>query len=259
MLRVIRTEIFKFYFDIKRYLFNYIVGIAATSIFLGGIYWATKSLFVEAGSEVAFMGLLLWLFASSALSDATEHLTEERYIGTLERISITKTPVVCILIARFIVNFLFTLCRAILIGGILYIIFQPKTGLLFSSWRVSTMALIIAVLTIIALYGFGLFMASLGLIFKRVGAISSILEYLVLFFSGIVIPWESMPSLLQSFSKVLPMTWGIRTLNNLQSGVNFWFCFANLIFYTLIITLIGSITFHYSMKFVKKKGEYSFY
>lgn len=121
------------------------------------------------------------------------------------------------------------------------------------------MGLIIAVLTIIALYGFGLFMASLGLIFKRVGALSSILEYLILFFSGIVIPWEHMPSLLKSFSKVLPMTWGIRTLNNLQNNANFWFCFAMLIFYTLIIILIGFITFHYAMKFVKKRGEYSFY
>ena len=126
MLMTIRAEIFKFYFDIKRYLFNYIVGMVATSIFLGGLYWGTKSLFVKAGPEVAFVGLLLWVFASSAISDATGHLTEERHLGTLERISIAKSPIITILIARFIVNFLFTLCQIILIGCFLYIIFQPK-------------------------------------------------------------------------------------------------------------------------------------
>lgn len=259
MLKAIRAEVFKFYFDIKRYLFNYVVGLIASSIFLGGIYWGTRALFVEAGVGVAFVGLLLWLFAASALSDAISHITEERYIGTLERISITKTPIIYILIARFIVGFLFTLCQSVLIGSILYTIFRPDIGSLFSSWKVSGMFLITASLTVVTLYGFGLFIASLGLIFKRAGAISSILEYLILFFSGIVVPWEVMPSLLQSFSKVLPMTWGIRTLNSLQNGVNFWGCFINLVSYTLIITVIGLITFHYAMKFVKRRGEYSAY
>lgn len=259
MIRTIKAEIFKFWFDIKRYLFNYIMGTIATSIFLGGIYWGTKSLFTTSGQGVTFIGILLWLFASSAISDAAEHLTEERYLGTLERISITKSPILYILIARFIVNFLFTIFRIILIGSILYIIFKPKITFVFLSWGIFLTAFLLSILIIITLYGFGLLIASLGLIFKRTGAVTPILEYLILFLSGIIIPWEKMPRILQFISNLLPMTYGIRSLTALQNNGNFWFCFINCIIYTLIITGIGYTAFHYAINFVKKKGEYAFY
>lgn len=259
MIRAIRAELFKFYFDIKRYLFNYSMGIIITSIFLGGIYWGTRALFSTAGQATAFMGLLLWLFASSALSGASDNLAEERYLGTLERISVVKTQILHILTARFFVTFIFTLCRLAVIGGILYITFRPPIEYSLSSFRISVLILITSAFTIVSLYGFGLFIASLGLVVKRVGAMTSILEYLILFFSGIVIPWDRMPPFLQLFSKVLPMTWGIRAFSSLQTNGRFWLHFGILILYTGAIILLGVFTFHLSMHFVKKKGTYSSY
>ncbi|UZQ83939.1 hypothetical protein [Thermoanaerobacter sp. RKWS2] len=47
--KAIKAEFFKFYFDLKRYLFNYIVGLISTAIFLSGLYWAVNSLFTQSG------------------------------------------------------------------------------------------------------------------------------------------------------------------------------------------------------------------
>ena len=257
MVSPVKAEIFKFYFDIRRYIFNYIIGLISTSIFLGGIYWGVRSLFLKSGYEITFIGLLLWLFASSSLSDATSHLAEEKYLGTLERISIVKTPITSILIARFFVNFLFTLIRIFIIGFFLYIIFRPQIKFLFLSWKTILIASIVSILIIITLYSFGLLIASLSLIFKRVGAMTSILEYLILFFSGIVVPYENMPYLLKLFSNILPMTWGIKTLANLNSYFLFYLICA--ILYTFIIAIISFIMFNYAIHFVKKKGEYALF
>lgn len=259
VMKAIKAEFFKFYFDLKRYLFNYIVGLISTAIFLSGLYWAVNSLFTQSGQAVAFVGLLLWLFTPSALSDATSHLAEERYLGTLERISITKTPFIHILIARNIVHCLFTLIQTLVVGGILYVVFKPDLSYMSSSWRVTAMAVVIGMLIILTLYAFGFFIASLGMIFKRVGATTSILEYLILFFSGIVIPWNTMPASLRVFSNILPMTWGVKALENLINGGNFLGSFVGLVVYTVLIAIISIVTFRYAMLVVKKKGEYAFY
>ncbi len=259
IVKAIKAEFFKFYFDVKRYIFNYIVGLISTAIFLSGLYWGVNALFTQGGQAVAFVGLLLWLFASSALSDATNHLSEERYLGTLERISVTKTPLIHILIARNIVHCLFTLIQSIVVGGILYVVFKPDLGYMLSSWKVSVMAVVIGILIILTLYAFGFFIASLGMILKRVGAITSILEYLILFFSGIVIPWSTMPASLRAFSNILPMTWGIRALDSLLKGSGFLGSLVGLIIYTVLITIISTGTFRYATMLVKKKGEYAFY
>ncbi|HHY34843.1 MAG TPA: ABC transporter permease [Firmicutes bacterium] len=259
IVKAIKAEFFKFYFDVKRYMFNYIVGLISTAIFLSGLYWAVNALFMQTGQAVAFVGLLLWLFASSALSNATNHLSEERYLGTLERISVTKTLLIHILIARNVVHCLFTLTQSIVVGGILYVVFKPDLGYMLSSWKVSLMAVVIGILIVVTLYAFGFFIASLGMILKRVGAITSILEYLILFFSGIVVPWSSMPAPLRTFSNILPMTWGIKALDSLLNGSDFRWSFAGLIIYTVVITIISTRTFRYATMLVKKKGEYAFY
>ncbi|HHW56291.1 MAG TPA: ABC transporter permease [Clostridia bacterium] len=259
IVKAIKAEFFKFYFDLKRYLFNYIVGLISTAIFLSGLYWAVNVLFTQSGQAVAFIGLLLWLFAPSALSDATSHLAEERYLGTLERISVTKTPFIHILIARSIVHCLFTLIPTVVVGGILYMVFKPDLSYMFSAWKVSAVAVVIGMLIILTLYAFGFFIASLGMIFKRVGAITSILEYLILFFSGIVIPWSTMPASLRAFSNILPMIWGIKALDSLINGGGFLGSLVGLVIYTALITIISIVTFRYAMIVVKKKGEYAFY
>jgi len=259
MLKTIEAEALKFYYDVKRYLFNYLVGIVSTTIFLSGIYYGLRLLYVRAGEETAFVGLLLWLFSSSAISGLTDILAEERYLGTLERISATKSPFISIVVSRLIVNFLFGLLQFVIIGSILYLLFRPNLAPLFPSSKVFFMPLIVSIFLLISLYGFGFLIGSLSLIFKRVGAFSSVLEYLILFFSGIVIPWEKIPFFLRVFANFLPMTWGIRTLILIKMGVPFLFSFLNCVLYSLVVVLVGILTFHCAVIIVKRKGEYAFF
>lgn len=91
------------------------------------------------------------------------------------------------------------------------------------------------------------------------GAFSSVLEYLILFFSGIVIPWEKIPFFLRVFANLLPMTWGIRTLILIKMGEPFLFSFLNCVLYSLVVVLVGILTFHCAVIIVKRKGEYAFF
>ncbi|MEM2417120.1 MAG: ABC transporter permease [Nitrososphaerota archaeon] len=261
MIGVIKAEIFKFYFDLKRYLFNYICGFVTTAIFLIGIYWGIYYLFARRGEEIAFIGLLLWIFVSSGLSDLTNHLNEEKYLGTLERISIVKSSLLSILIARCFVNFLFTAIRIFLIATFLYIIFHPPLVFLFTSLKKFLIILLVGALIIISIYGFGFLIGSLALIFKRVGALVPILEYFILFFSGIIIPFEKMPLFIKFFSYILPMTWGIKVLYAFKNNNNdnFIIYLLILILYTLIVLITGYFLFSYTMRSVKKTGEFAFY
>jgi len=259
VLKTIEAEALKFYYDVRRYLFNYLVGIVSTTIFLSGIYYGLRLLYARAGEETAFVGLLLWIFSSSAISGLADILAEERYLGTLERISVTKSSFISIVVSRLIVNFLFGLLQFVIIGSILYLLFRPNLAPLFLSSKVFFMQFIVSIFLLLSLYGFGFFIGSLSLIFKRVVAFSSVLEYLILFFSGIVIPWEKIPFLLRVFSNFLPMTWGIRTLILIKMGEPFLFSFLNCVLYTFVILIAGISMFHYAMILVKKRGEYAFF
>ena len=259
MIYVLRAELLKFLYDLKKYRFNYTMGLIGTFILLTGIYWGAKSLSVSGGNATMFVGIVLWLFASTCISDASNHLFEERYYGTIEQLSITRFSLLQIFMARFFVDLLLSIVEIIVIGIPLFLIFFPGLGVFFAGVKHAIISLMLIIFLILTLYGFGLFLAALGLIFKRVGTFSGILEYLILFFTGIVVPYESMPEVLRIVANILPMGLGIRGLRGLENGVVQWGYVWLSGVYSLLILLIAITIFEKGIRYVKRTGEYSAY
>jgi ABC-2 type transport system permease protein len=256
MKHTIRAEIFKFYWDIRRYLFNYTVGLIAEIIFIGGLYWSVSRF--EKSKEIIFGGLVLWLFARGALSDASTIIGEERYYGTFERVSVTKSSLFSILISRLIVNFLFESIKVMILAGILYIIFRPPVRFSFVPDKI-LFIWIITILVIMCLYSWGFIIASLQLIWKRTGAIIPIIEYIFLVFSGVIVDVSTIPRLLVPVSNLIPITWEIKILQKLFEGQSIIIPTIHLIIYTIIILQIGYLIFNIAVKHTKKTGGYGFY
>ncbi|HOK23634.1 MAG TPA: ABC transporter permease [Candidatus Hydrothermia bacterium] len=256
---VLKAEILKFWYDLKRYKFNYLIGLLATFIFLTGIYRGVTSSSEESGNATTFIGLILWIFAARCISDASDNLFEERYYGTIEQISVTRFSLPNIFMARFFVDLLFAVIRIFFIGLPMFILFSPKIGIFFTTLENSIITTIVIISIIITLYGFGLLLAALGFMFLRIGSFSSVFQYLILFFSGIVIPYESMPQPLRAFSNLLPMGLGIRVLSGIEKNMLLFKEILLTILYSILIFTVAVITFKKSVRHVKQTGKYSAY
>ena len=79
----------------------------------------------------------------------------------------------------------------------------------------SIAGLIAFLITILGIAGFGLILAGMGLIFKKSQPFAYLLNNLLLFFNGSILPLEKMPVWVQIASKTLPTTQGIAVLRNI--------------------------------------------
>ncbi|HOJ86099.1 MAG TPA: ABC transporter permease [Elusimicrobiales bacterium] len=254
MIYTLKAELFKFYWDIRRYLFNYSVGIIAEGIFISGLYWALLK--YKDSPEILMIGLIMWLFAKTALSDASSMVGEERYYGTFERLSTTKSSLFSILICRIIVNFIYSVLRILIIVTVMCLIFKPDLNYLFSKFN--TLLFITFVFLIASMYSWGFIVCGLQIIWKKVGAIVPIIEYIFLVFSGIIVDVEKIPVFLKLISNIIPITWGLKILRETDiSKIIVYLTF--LIIYTIVSFIIGLFIFNFSISHTKKTGQYGFY
>jgi len=254
MIYTLKAEIFKFYWDIKRYLFNYSVGIIAEGIFILGLYWALLK--YKDSPEILMIGLIMWLFARSALSDASSMIGEERYYGTFERLSTTKSSLIVILISRIIVNFLYSTLRVLIIASLMVLIFRPNLSFLF--FKINIFLFITFIFLIASMYCWGFIICGLQIIWKKVGAIVPIVEYIFLVFSGIIVDTDKIPTFLKPISNIIPISWGLKILKETDlNRIMIYLIF--LIIYTIISLIIGLYIFNFSISHTKKTGQYGFY
>jgi ABC-type Na+ efflux pump permease subunit len=146
-------------------------------------------------------------------------LQEERELGTLEQIFLTRTSLTKMLFGRAISTFVFEAISGV---GLILVIFYvlsilinvPLDSLLLL--QISYPALLFVILlTMLGIYGFSFLLAGFALIFKRIGAFTITFNYLFLFFTGITVSEKKLPYLFDLFSKFLPITWGCINLKNI--------------------------------------------
>ena len=121
-------------------------------------------------------------------------------------------------------------------------------------------AIVAFILTLVGIAGFALILAGTGLIFKKSGPFAYLLNNVLLFFNGSILPLEKMPKAIQLLSKTLPTTQGIAVLRNMifkhQSLAS---ALADgsliiLIFNSAIYMTIGIAVFMYCEKWAQKNG-----
>jgi ABC-2 type transport system permease protein len=199
---------------------------------------------------IGFLNMALWAMGFS--------LRKEQYWGTLESVFAAPVPRwvfilgmaahstlhqgLMISLQLIVISFIFKL--TVNVGGII-----PS--------------LAIVGLMLIAMYGLGMMIASLTLIFKQGYLISEALSALILVITPIAYPLAVLPVVMQKASLIFPTTYGILTTRHFLIGEKMNFSvgtsFLRLAILCVVWVLFGLIVFAFIDKSTRRSGTLAHY
>lgn len=154
------------------------------------------------------VGYITWVYANYIIYDANYFIIDAGQTGVLEQVYITPYPFSVKLMSRFIASAVFCSLELTLVVASLLIFCPVSIPITFSS-------IIAFIVTLIGIAGFALVLAGMGLIFKKSGPFAYLLNNVLLFFNGSILPLEKMPKAIQLLSHTLPTTQGIVVMRNM--------------------------------------------
>ena len=241
------------------YRFNN-VGYLLTFIFVFiGIGFFMGNGRIQAGSmESPLLGYLVWFFGLKAIEHMAFMLAEEARGGTLEQMYMTPAPMGVVMLGRSIGTLAVSAVQAAIIGVILVLVLRLEV--IFDPQVVAN-AIPVFILTMLGLFGFGFIVAGLTIVFKQIGTLINMLQNLLLFLSGAILPVDRLPPAVGAFAKTLPSTQGIVVLRQVVferlslpevwiSGALPWLAVHSALYFVL-----GWIFYAYCESIAKRQGS----
>ena len=220
-------------------------------IFLGFKYFAVD--FGGDGATSLLLGYLLWTYAMFAINDSAEAISNDIHTGILEQIYTSPFPPLTITIVRSIASFL----NATIINAVIMVL-----ALITVKVSLDTLVLGYSILVLlpmlIGLYGFGLILGGFTLIFVRTGQLGQILNFVLLFLGGVVIPISSMPSAIRPILALIPLSSATNYIREIVASSYFTILSWEYLKYLLlngVLALIGVCCFKYMNHIVRSKGN----
>ncbi len=162
----------------------------------GSVSLSGKTLFVFFASS-----FLIWFFTSDALYGSLHAINNDLYNGTLEYIYYLP-------IQRY-AYFLGTVMAKIAINVLFFLPTLVFLAIYNAIPFVSCLHIVgVCALVCLALTNLGIWLSSLGLMWKQVGAVIGILTQLFDFLAGAFIPVSEFPGVIKYCAYILPHTWG---------------------------------------------------
>jgi ABC-2 type transport system permease protein len=166
-----------------------------------------------------FLGYVAWMYAMMAIGNVAYGVRGEMSAGTLEQMAMSPAPMGVVLLGRVIANMLVSTVQVLLLSvamGLLIGIHIPMNGA----------GVLILLLTLLGILGFGFLIAGAVLVFKQVESLANLIQYVLLFLNGSLLPVEQMPPWLTTVAYVFPSTQGIIVLRRValdgQSLASAW-------------------------------------
>lgn len=264
LVYLIYAEVLKIIGDIKSYWFNYIFGnLNIFFMFLGILYTFSFNRQSKENIFILLFGMMIWYYGVHAIDLIAIIVEEEIELGTLQQLYMTKTSFITVLFNRIISQIIFDSIKGIFVFILCLITFKiPFEFLVDLNWAP---IFFIFILTISGLYGIGYAIAGLSLVFKQTLSIASSCSNLLLFFTGITIPFESLPTFAKYCSKLLPTYYGMECFKKVTlydftlKVVIMDIYFLKLIALSGVWISIGIIIFKLSEKRMKREGTVNQY
>jgi ABC-2 type transport system permease protein len=188
------------------YKFSIVIeAVMMAAIFLGITFFMTEGDLQSERLAPALVGYMIWFYALVAIGKMSWGLREETQTGTLEQMYMSSLPMGLLLIGRTLATMVITTLEvavAFLPLALLLNIRLPWT------WEVLPLAL----LTLAGLYGFGFIVGGATLVFKQVESLANLLQNVLLFLNGALLPVDRLPPAVEALALALPSTWGIIAL-----------------------------------------------
>lgn len=195
--------------ELKRYAFNTFSSVATIYLvfllmFLGARFVAGPGEMFGETLEGLIVGFSVWTFAIIAYSEMSWAVMQEAQQGTLEQLYMTPAGfgwvALSLAVSSFLASFAFVVPIVVLM--------MVTTGRYLRLDMLSLLPLL--TLTLPAVYGIGLAMAGLALVFKRIQAMFQILQFV--FVAFLFVPAEPL------WAKALPLTWGAQLIRRVVVG-----------------------------------------
>lgn len=199
------------------------------------------------------LGYVVWAFANYIIYDANNVISEASQTGVLEQMYISNSQIHKHLLVRCIAATAFCSLEQLAILCSVFLFFPLAIPLSFP-------LILVFAITIAGIFGFSFIVGGIGLIFKRSQPFCYMINNILLFLNGAILPLEKMPYLLQVISKTLPTTQGIELMraiafeNHTLSHILFNGSLLILIGNSCIYGIIGWVTLTYCERYAQTKG-----
>jgi ABC-2 type transport system permease protein len=202
----------------------------------------------------ALVGIAFVDYLSVSLSSFSSQIRSAQTMGTLEALLVTPTSVPSILFSSCLYNFTFTSLRIIVYMLVGVLIFGVR--LHFTSL---TALAVITLLTILSFIGIGLFSAAFIIVFKQGSPLNWVMNISAGLLGGVIYPVSVLPSWLQPYSYLLPITHALEAIRQLLlNGASFAAVYKQILILSLfagILLPLGLTAFGYGLKMAKKEGS----
>lgn len=191
---------------LRRYLFDTMVGLLAVYllflvVFLGLRTFLTGELSADRLDAVV-VGYIMWMFALLAYTGTANAIIDEARQGTLEQLFMAPAGLHRLLIVRMLVGLVTTL----VFNTTLLFLAMLSTGRWLEIPYLHSLGVIL--LGLPAVHGLGFAIAGIALVYKRVSAVSSIMQFLL-------IAMVSVPAYPFNGLSLLPFSAAATTINQL--------------------------------------------
>jgi ABC-2 type transport system permease protein len=212
------------YVDLKLYMRNIIATFFTLAfpvlmlLLFGSMYGNKPSPFFDGhGSvDITLPGYIATIIiGTTAFLSLPMDLSLQRQLGVLRRMRTTPLRPVFVLGSKVITNILVSLLGTLLLLAVGWVVYKPY---LPADWPALFLGILLSCLS---LYALGFALASLVKSANAVRAVSFIVFYPMMFFSGGTLPAQFLPKAVQDVSRFLPITYTVNLLKGLYFG-NGW-------------------------------------
>jgi len=263
----IRADFVKYLAEFRYYGFNYFFGTMGSAVLFLGITAALG----QAGQIAPdtffkmLMGFMLWWYTMNQMYEMSYLAWEDAVLGTLEHVYMSPTPFGLVLLSRGISAFLrdtawFALMAFIILG--LRRLFGGEISLPSVNWAGVLAVFPFPVISALCL---GIFFFGLALVFKRVGSATALVQWILLFFSGVFFDPSSQPLWMRALAYATPVGPGAECLRRiLVEGKGLAQVLLSDGGLILLLNLagyaaLGFLSLHLFLQVAKKRGKMSRY
>ena len=231
-------------------------------VFFGSMFGSSNLLSLSdyGGNFISYIliGSIGWGFLWTIMETTSVSLSTEMSLGPLESILLTSTRLSTMMISYSIYGSLFgimIMVTLIVVGFFLFGITVFATATIYT--------LIIFVLSMVMMTGFGMIFGGLTIWLKNIGQTVPLIQNIVMFFCGVYFPVSVLPEVVHPVKYCMPFYYSIeglrRSLMPTTSTSEIMFYVLILLFLSILFVLLGLFVLKIGITKAKKDGTLAFY
>ena len=229
IIHLFKAEFSRYLAEVRTYFPDQITSMVVTII----IFVVFTFLNIDAGNSAFYIGYAYWYLISSIIGEASESISLEKQMGTLDQLLLRPAGLELVLTVKTTVWIIINFIKVFIVLAFIALIFHLNIGI----------------------FGFSLLLAALTLKYTKTASFQSVISYLLLFLTGSIFPLTQLPEFVQISGRMLPITLGIdlskQLINQHSVSIN---TFLLLCVQSLIYVYVGHLAFQRIYRSSKKSG-----